>query len=476
MKRFVVALLVSCAGLSTLQAGDHTAFDRFFVDRTLRIDLMHSGSKETESFSLDGTKDDGTWPGSKVNLIDTLNLGEYLLRVYDLATNVLIYSRGYSGIFGEWQTTNEASSGYYRTFSESVRSPFPRRAVQVSVARRDKRMVFRELFTIVVDPNDPSQVNKEKPGVKPRVFTLADNGEPAEKVDIVILGDGYTAAEMEKFRKDAKRYNDLLFSTQPFKSRKQDFNVRALEVESQESGIDVPDKNVWKNAALETRYSTFGLPRYVLTTENKTLRDIAATVPYDFICILVNDTRYGGGGIFNLYSTSYTGEPNKVQEWWMDYMYVHEFGHSFAGLGDEYYTSAVAYNDFYAPGVEPWEPNITALRDARNVKWKAFLSDSIRVPTPWEKARYDSLGQALLRYDRLAPDYYGNFEPIWKQQQEIVRNPASLGKVGAFEGAGYASKGLYRPSLDCRMFSLSIVGFDPVCSAAIDRMIDFYAK
>jgi hypothetical protein len=210
--------------------------------------------------------------------------------------------------------------------------------------------------------------------------------------------------------------------------------------------------------------------------DNRVLRDIAGAAPYDFLCILVNDSRYGGGGIFNLYTTTYTGEKTPTQEWQMDYVYVHEFGHSFGGLGDEYYNSSTAYNEFYPPGVEPWEPNVTALRDPANLKWKSFVSPGVAIPTPWEKSTFDSLETLRGKLDRLAPDYYEKREPLYRASTELLRTSAYAGKVGAFEGSGYASTGLYRPAVDCRMFSLKVIDFDPVCSAAIERMIDLYSR
>jgi hypothetical protein len=458
-----------------VRAGDDNLYDKVFTGKTMRVDYYHTGTKGEETLSLDQVVVGGDWAGSRRNLIDTLNLGEFLLRVYDLNTNALIYSRGFSSMFNEWQTTDEALAGVHRTFSETVRFPFPRHDVQVTISRRDKKMIFHEIFSAVIDPNDPTQVNAEKRPRRYDVVPIMKNGDPSEKVDIVILGDGYAKADMDKFRKDARHFNDVMFGTRPFSDRKKDFNVWAVEVESGESGIDVPDKNVWKNNALGTMYNSFGSARYVLTTDNKAVRDAAAEAPYDFICILVNDTRYGGGGIFNLYATTYTREIVKGQEWQMDYVYVHEFGHSFAGLADEYYSSSTAYNDFYSPGVEPWEPNVTALLDKKNVKWKEYLTPGIEIPTPWEKTQYDSIEALRAQLDRLAPDYYEKREPLYRAEEAILAHSIGAGKVGAFEGAGYASKGLYRPSVDCRMFSLSLVGFDPVCSAAINRAIDFYA-
>ncbi|MBM2840659.1 MAG: Peptidase, partial [Bacteroidetes bacterium] len=319
------------------------------------------------------------------NLVDDLNLGEYGFRVYDRATNLLIFSQGFSSIYNEWQTTDEALAGIYQTFSETVRFPYPKKSVQFTIVRRDKQMVYHEVFTCVIDPNAPTAVNKESRSPY-KVTALMENGQPSSKVDIVIIGDGYAKADMEKLRSDAKHFNDIMFGTEPFKSRKKDFNVWVVEVESKESGIDVPDKNVWKSNALGFQYNTFTTPRYILSYNNKAVRDAAGAAPYDAICVLINDTRYGGGGIYNLYASTYTKEQNKDQMWQMDYTYVHEFGHAFAGLADEYYSSTTGYNDFYSPGIEPWEQNITSLLEKKNVKWSEFLTQGIEIPTPWEKA------------------------------------------------------------------------------------------
>jgi hypothetical protein len=451
-------------------------FNRFFVDATMRIDYYHTGSKEKEYFAIDQVLKESSWAGSTVNLVDTLNLGEYLGRINDFATGQLIYSRGYSSFFNEWQTTDEAGTGVLKTISESFRVPMPKRKVQFTILRRDRYQIMRELFTVLIDPATPGMVSAEKRSDDPEVVTLIDNGDPHKKVDILILGDGYTRGDMEKFKKDAKHFNDVMFDNEPFKSRKNDFNVRAVCAVSDESGIDIPGKNVWKNTALGTRYDTFGSARYVLTEENKALRDVASAVPYDFVTILLNDSRYGGGGIFQLYTTTYTIEKNEDQAWQRDYVYVHEFGHSFGGLGDEYYSSSTGYNDFYPAGVEPWEPNITRLLDPSALKWKSSLAKNAAIPTPWDKAAYDSLGNVLASLDRLAADYYKKKEPTFKKQKDILKDARFAQTVGAFEGAGYVSKGMYRPALDCKMFSLTLGPFDPVCSAAIERQIDFYSK
>jgi hypothetical protein len=475
MRTFTLALIFFCLSLG-VHAQPSVPYNQFFTDQTMRVDYYHSGLQKSEDFSLDREYQEGAWPGSKTVLIDNLNLGEYMVRVFDVASGALVYSRGYSTMFNEWQTTDEAASGARRTFHETVRFPYPRSPVQITIVRRDRHMIFHEVWSVLIDPDDPARVVKETRKQQYPVTVLMDNGAPDTKVDILILGDGYAKSDMEQFRKDALHFNDVMFGTTPFKERKKDFNVRVIEVESGESGIDTPDKNLWKVNALGMSYNTFGLPRYVLSEENRTIRDIAGTVPYDCICILLNDTRYGGGGIYNLYATTYARERVEWQAWQRDYMYVHEFGHSFAGLGDEYYGSTTAYTDFYLPGVEPWEPNISALLTKDDLKWRALLSPGIELPTPWAKAEYDSLERERAKLDRLAPDYYDKREPIFKAQRKLLETSVYKGKVGAFEGAGYSSKGLYRPSIDCRMFSLSTTDFDPVCRTAIENVIDSYVR
>ena len=452
------------------------AFADVFIPKTMRVDYFHTGTKGTETLSLDAVYEEGQWSGSKLNLIDTLNLGEYQVAVYDTALTMLLFTRGFSTMFAEWQTTDEALSGTYRTIHETVRIPYPRQSVKVVISRRDKQLRFQEIWSTVIDPNSPVQVHHEKHSSDFHVEKFIDNGDPATKVDLVLVGDGYAKKDIAKFHRDVKHFTDVFFSVSPYKERKKDFNVWVIDVVSDESGIDKPDKNIWKNNALGTMYNTFGSARYILTTENRKLRDILSAVSYDFISIFVNDNRYGGGGIYNLYNTCYMQTDKKGMEWQMDYVYVHEFGHSFGGLGDEYYTSQVSYNDMYPKGIEPWEPNITALTDPEHIKWASLMEQGTPVPTPWEKSSYDSLAGIARKFDRLAPDYYQKREPIWRAEKNILETTKYAGKVGAFEGAGYADKGLFRPAADCRMFSLSLVGFDPVCSAALSRVIDFYSK
>lgn len=474
MKRTIIYLILLF--IISQKVSLQIRYEQFFTEKTIRVDYYHSGTKQQEYFSIDKIYQEGDWPGSRINLIDTLNLGEYMFRVYDYSTNQMIFSRGYSTIFNEWQTTDEANTGVFKTYHETIRFPFPKKKIHLTINRRDKTMQFKEIFSLTIDPDDKSKISTDIKNYNFNVKQLMYNGPSNKKVDIVIVGDGYTKNDLEKFRADAKKFNEAMFNTKPFNERKKDFNVWLIEVISEESGIDKPDANIYKNSALGTTYNYFGSARYILTDENKILRDIVSAVPYDFINILINDNRYGGGGIYNLYTTTYTIGDVPGKDWQMEYVYVHEFGHSFGGLGDEYYSSQVSYTDFYTKGVEPWEPNITIQTKKENIKWRNLIPEDVPIPTPWEKTQYDSLERERAKLDRLAPDYYEKREPLIKKAQEILKNSKYANVVGAFEGAGYVSEGLYRPAVDCRMFSLSLTDFDLVCQWSIKRVINFYSN
>ncbi|MDE3057531.1 MAG: peptidase M64 [Bacteroidota bacterium] len=469
--------LLFCFFLFTTSAfgfGNEEKFSTYFRDATLRYDFYHVGTKGEERIVPDKMYEEGTWAGSLVNLVDTLNLGEYLFKVIDMKTNRVVYSRGYSCMFNEWQTTDEAASGVYRSFQESVRFPYPLHSVQLTISRRDKRMICREIFSAEINPASP-EIHHETLSPS-KVISIIKNGDSHKKVDIVILGDGYTNDEMKKFDDDAKHFASDLFSTSPFKEREKDFNIWGVEVASHESGIDQPDRRLWVDNALGTSYNTFGSARYVLTDENRVVRNYAAAAPYDFMIILVNTNRYGGGGIYQLYAISYTIGETPATAWQADYVCVHEFGHCFAGLGDEYYSSSVAYNNFYPKGVEPWEPNLSADPSREHLKWRGMVSSTTPLPTPWNKTGFDSIENERATLNPSLSNYLDSRQELLEAERKVLEAQKYKTVVGAFEGAGYSSTGLYRPSVDCRMFSLSLTGFDPVCSRAIENMIDFYAK
>ncbi len=438
--------------------------------RTMRLDYFHTGNAAEERFALDDVEFEGAWPGNPAHVIDDSNLGKYYFEIVDRATNRTLYSRGFASIYGEWETTGEARESN-RTFHESLRFPAPRGPVQVVLKKRDQRNAFREIWSVVIDPAAPA-IGRAAPSAAARVWAVMKNGDPKDKVDILLMGDGYTAAEMEKWHGDARRMIELLFAVSPFKDRRGDFNVWAADTPAEESGVARPSDGVYRRSPLRASYDAFGSERYVLTFDNKRMREAAAGAPYEFIEIIVNDRKYGGGGIHDLYATV------AADNMWSPYIFVHEFGHHFAGLADEYYTSDVAYQSSDARP-EPWEPNVTA--DPAAARWKDLIGPNTPLPTPWPKEAFESAQKV---YQAKRRDIRANHRPeeemealFREEQQQSTRllgaSPYGA-RVGAFEGAMYQARGYYRPQADCIMFTRTDAGFCAVCRRAIGRVIDSY--
>jgi hypothetical protein len=297
-----------------------------------------------------------------------------------------MYSRGFASIYGEWETTGEAASGMFRTLAEAVRVPEPRRPAQLRLRKRSDDGLFHEVWQVAIDP--ASRFVDRPPLPEGGAQALLENGTPSTKVDLLILGDGYSADEMGDYRQAAQGVVAALFAEEPFRSRKSDFNVWIVETPASRSGVSRPRAGVFRNSPLGTRYNAFDSERYILSLDDRAWRDAAAAAPYDAVIMLVNERKYGGGGIFNLYSTASAGSA------FAPYLYVHEFGHHFAGLGDEYYTSPVSYESDPNVIVEPWEPNVTALLDTTSLKWGDLVEDGVPLPTPWEKDSYDQASRA----------------------------------------------------------------------------------
>jgi len=449
-------------------------FETYFTADTMRLDTFHSGTNEKEEIAIDRILNDGLWSGNPVHCIDNLNRGVYLFEIRT-PDGRLIHSQGYNSIFAEWQSTSAAKTSP-GTFHESIRFPWPKDKVHLTLKKRQTDQSFKSIWEYDLDPNN-RQVHKTYTPSDLEVTKLIQNGTPAQKVDLVLLSDGFTRSEHEKFLSDANRLVKSFFEEEPFRSRKTDFNVWCVFVPSRESGISKPHHGVYKSNFLETQYSSFDSERYILTTANKKVRDMASAVPYDFTIILINEQTYGGGGIYKLYSTC------PVDSEFSSFLFIHEFGHHFAGLADEYFTSDVAYETGSAKNhTEPWEPNITA-HPRRNLKWKNLVSPGTPVPTPWNKPAYERLGRTMKRKRETlrkqhAPESELNklFHLQTKQETVIFAESDYSGKVGAFEGAGYFSHGMFRPRMDCIMFSRNPVGFCPVCVEAIAKMIDFYCS
>lgn len=467
------------------------AFDDHFVDRALRIDLYQAGDAKDERITVRRIVAEGVWPESKTGLLPPFDQGRYVLKIVDAASNRLLFRRGFDTMYAEYKTTSPALAGEVRVFERSVRIPEPKRPVLFTVEARDRRNLLRPVFDGLIDPAD-YHIVRESPAAGDEVFTLQEKGDPHDKVDFVFVAEGYTAAARDKFRADAGRMTEFLFGLEPYKSLRDRFNVRAVFRPSPEAGMDEPRQRAYRKTVLNASFNAFDLDRYMLIEEDHRMHEIAGQVPYDALIVLVDSRRYGGGSIAFDYCVTTVDHPRSPE------VFVHELGHSFGGLADEYYQSEVSYNEFYPKGVEPLEPNITALLDPADVKWKELLSPGIGVPTEYGKDRTEAL-QAEMREARADRDKAvaaakakgasaGELKKLEDRHkaaeaalrvriEEVRKRYADLvDKVGVFEGAGYASKGLYRPQIYCIMIGNPKNEFCKVCQAAIARMIDFYGK
>lgn len=399
-------------------------FNKHFYDKTLRLDYVHIGNDSSDYYAIDELIEEGVWAGSKVNMIDNFDYGNYKVVVRDEKEGEILYSKGFSSLFWEWQTTAEASLTT-RAFPENVLIPFPRVPVEVEFYNRLRDGHWTLKFSYRVNPKNYF-IKKENRLAFPS-FSLHHSGEPEVCLDIVIIPEGYTPDEMDKFRADSRRFADYLLNNEVYKPYAGNINISAVLAPSPESGADSPGTGVWKKTLLNSTFYTFDTDRYLTTSDMKSVRDVAANVPYDHICILANTSVYGGGGIYNFYGLFTSDNPYAGE------VFIHEFGHSFAGLADEYYDSEVSYDDFYNLAIEPWEPNITTLIDFES-KWADMVTPGTEIPTP-----------------------------VKLNNKEIV---------GAYEGGGYMSKGMYRPSFECMMKSFRSRKFCAVCEKAIHQMIE----
>jgi hypothetical protein len=480
MRKSLLFFGILCLSLTALPQVSPD-FQTYFLDRTLRVDYFHIGDAKGESITLDRLSQGGVWAGSAKSLADPFEIGRYCVKVFDAAGKTLLYSRGYDAYFGEYKTTDEALKGIQRTYAETALIPFPKEKILFTIEVRDRENNIKPLFKQEIDPANIFII-KASPPKDIKVFDLTAIGDPHRKVDIAILAEGYTAAEEAKVKKDFERFAGIFFQHEPYRSHKDLFNIRGVFRPSEESGISEPSHGSFRRSAMGCTFDSLGSERYILTEDNRAVRDTAGAVPYDAVMIMINATRYGGGGIYNLYTT-FTADNQ-----WHEYVFLHEFGHCFGGLADEYYSSTTAYNDFYPKGIEPVEANITALLHPPDVKWKAVVTPGTAIPTPWEKADFDKMdaeyqkvrqeiNQKIAKMKREgAPKI--DVEKLQAESERLSKEAADrmdayfakskyLGVVGAFEGAGYSSTGLYRPMLDCLMFSK---GAKPLCKVCEDHV------
>ena len=404
-------------------------FDKYFHNKTLRYDYYHAGDSVNEFFFFDNLIEEPYWGGSKVNLIDALEYGNHIFRVFDVESGKEIYSKGYCTLFNEWQHTPEALTTQM-SYPEGVVMPYPKNKVRIEFYTRDDKNVFEKKFEHTIDPNVYSVA---KPVYKEDVFEVLYSGKPENKVDIVLLADGYAATDRAKFEKDCEIFEESIFKFSPYKENRDKFNIRGVWTPSDQQGITIPGEGIWKNTRFGAKYYTFGSERYQMVDDFQKIRDVAGNAPYDVIYVLTNTKKYGGGGIYNLYGIS--AAHNEMST---DKIYVHEFGHLFLGLGDEYDYGGENMNLY--GDIEPWEANITSLADFDKKKhWKPFL-----------EKKNSKAGTSVTA------------------ENELV--------LGLYEGAGYYTDGMYRPFITCLMRDFTVDYFCPVCTRATLEMIDNYTK
>ncbi len=403
-------------------------FDRYFTEASLRVDYCLTGNHNATTYSLKELIREPYWSGSKTNLVDNMEYGSYQVKVYEAGTEHLLFSKGYQNLYGEWQTTDEAKK-ITKSFEESVIVPFPKVKIDIVLLHKTWEGELLEGMRLTVSPDDYFIRDYNNLNL-PVYEAWIGNKDVAKAVDIVILPEGYTQAEMGKFIKDCDFFVESLFQYAPYDRYRESFNIRGLLVPSAESGCTMPGDRIYKNTAMRFSFWTFDSERYCMSTDNRDIRDLAGQVPYDQIYVLVNTEKYGGGGIYNFYCSSSSSNDFSSD------VIIHEFGHGFAGLADEYYYGGT-YEDMYNNDLEPWEPNITTLVNF-DAKWKDMMDKATPVPTPREK-KYETT-------------------------------------IGVFEGGGYEAEGIFSPHMDCLMKTFNGDKFCPVCQRAIERMILYYSE
>ena len=401
-------------------------FEDFFTEQTLRIDYVFMGNDHEQQIALDELSAIAGWAGRRHHLADMPLKSHGQLVMRDKGTGQVIYTTSFSSLFQEWTATDEAKE-LTKCYENCFLVPFPKKESEVEITLMSYRHEVVASLKHTINPSDILIHQKGKEHVTPYKY-IVQNGTPEECIDIAILAEGYKQDEMELFYEDASKVSDFLFSYEPFKSLQHKFNFIAVASTSEDSGVSVPKRGEWKQTAFSSNYSTFYSDRYLTTSKLKAVHDALAGIPYEHIVILANTEEYGGGGIYN--SLMLTAAHHST----FRPVVVHEFGHSFAGLADEYFYDDDVMSGSYPLDIEPWEPNITTLIDF-NSKWKDMIKEGTPIPT---------------------------------------NDPSA--SIGVFEGGGYSSKGVYRPAYDCRMRTNSSPEFCPVCDRAIRRIISFYTE
>lgn len=402
-------------------------FADYFQNKTMRVDYIFTGDATQQSIYLDELSQLPTWAGRQHHLSELPLEGNGQIIVKDLASKQCIYKTSFSSLFQEWLSTDEAketAKGFENTFL----LPYPKQPVEIEVTLYSPRKKTMATYKHIVRPDNILIHKRGVSHVTPHRYML-QSGNEKDCIDVAILAEGYTEKEMDIFYQDAQRTCESLFSYEPFRSMKGKFNIVAVASPSTDSGVSVPRENLWKETAVHSHFDTFYSDRYLTTSRVKSIHNALAGIPYEHIIILANTDVYGGGGIYNSYTLTTAHHPMFKP------VVVHEFGHSFGGLADEYFYEDDVMTDTYPLDVEPWEQNISTQVNFAS-KWKDMLPLGTPIPTPIaERKKYP---------------------------------------VGVYEGSGYSAKGIYRPAYDCRMKTNGYPEFCPVCQRAIRRMIEFY--
>ena len=425
MKKHILFLLCLIAVASTRAQ----VFADHFADKTLRVDYIFNGNASGQAICLDGLSALPTWAGRKHHLAELPLQGNGQIVMRNAASGKTIYTTSFSSLFQEWLETDEARN-VTKGFENTFLLPYPLQPVEIEITLLDPRRNVRASMKHIVHPNDVLIEQKGNSHITPHKYLL-HNDSPEKCIDVAILAEGYTLQEMQTFYEDADIACKSIFDHEPFKSMKKRFNVVAVASPSTDSGVSVPRLNEWKHTAFGSHFSTFYSDRYLTTSRVKAIHDALAGIPYEHIIILANTEEYGGGGIYNSYTLTTAHHPMFRP------VVVHEFGHSFGGLADEYFYDNDVMTDTYPLDTEPWEQNISTQVDFA-AKWKDMLSENTPVPTPAE----------------VSENY----------------------PTGVYEGGGYSAKGIFRPAENCRMRTNEYPAFCPVCQRALRRIIEFYTE
>lgn len=405
-------------------------FDTYFCDSTLRLDYIFAGKVGDVKIYSEELNLLSGWAGRRARL-DSLPLqGNGQLEVRDKESKRLIYTTSFSSLFQEWLTTEEAKSSP-RAFENVFLIPLPRHEVIIEIRLQDTDGNNVADLKHTVNPKDILIHHRSREMPK-RYEYLHRSNTPNNAIDIAILAEGYTEAEMKQFALDARRATQALFQHKIFEEHRECFNVVAVYTTSTDRGVSVPRKGKWLNTSFGSHFDTFYSDRYLTSRRVKAIHNALVGIPYEYIIILANSGVYGGGGILNAFTLTSVHHPH------FEPVVVHEFGHSFAGLADEYFYDEDSMTDTYSPDREPWEQNVTNLVDFGPGKKWYDLCQSLK-PLPHNKS----------------------IEKIAIQ-------------CGLYEGAAYSKQGFYRCSYDCRMRTNTYPDFCPACEKAIRELILFY--